>query len=85
MATSKGPEPKASAGFVRLIGAFEVVGGTVLWYVGAGWYLDGILPVRWAAIFLIGFGAMMLIAPGGFRRRASRFHDIAERIDEKKR
>jgi len=84
MATSKQPDPQATAGFVRLIGAFEIAGGALLWYTGKNWYLDGIVPMRWAAIFLMGFGAMMLIAPGGFRKRASRFHAIADRIEKKR-
>lgn len=62
MTTSRRPEAKASPGFVRLIGLFELIGGTIVWYTGANWYLDGIIPARWFGIFLMGFGAVVLIA-----------------------
>jgi hypothetical protein len=39
------PEPRATAGFVRILGAFLVLGGGVLLYFGKGWYTNGVIPM----------------------------------------
>lgn len=46
MATNKPAEPQATTGFVRLIGAFELIGGALMYYTGADWYIDGLVAPR---------------------------------------
>ena len=76
-------EPRATAGFVRILGAFFILGGGLLMSVGRGWYTNGVIPMQWTGAFVLGLGALLEIAPERFRRRASRFYELADQFSAK--
>lgn len=80
MPNTSSSEPQATRNFVRILGAFLILGGGIMAYFGEGWYVDGLVCMRWFGGFIVAFGALMEIAPERFRKRASRFYTLADQL-----
>jgi hypothetical protein len=83
MHSTRSSEPQATKSFVRILGAFLILGGAAIMYFGDGWSVDGLVPMRWSGVFFLALGALMEIAPERFRQRASRFYQIADQFSTK--
>jgi hypothetical protein len=77
------PAPQITEGFIRTFGAIELIGGGIAYYFGKDWSMDGIVPVRWVALFFMAFGAFMEINPGRFLKRAEKFEQMGSSLSKK--
>jgi hypothetical protein len=75
--------PKTTKGFIRTFGALMLLGGGLIIYFGGGWYVDGLIPMRWFGVCFAAFGAWMEINPERFLERSSRFEQISEQLSGK--
>ena len=83
MTSPQPPAPQITKGFIRAFGAIELLGGAAAFYFGSNSYLDGLIPVRWVAVFFMAFGAFMELNPNRFLKRAEPFQGSGNPVSNK--